>query len=260
MCKYGTLQSRHNDRCKMGCKVPVGGQLFEINGRDVRPSSQAELSWHIGEAYTRQGWEYAAEILQEGLGLKWTPLIRKSLQRLNFLMHEHNREDQLTRSDPDGWRMSVLQRVVNGLNSYFEYDYDIHSDVLEFHRLPGAGMEDMLELIIFNPKNDHLNYVFQEPQAIVVLQPPQSTPLRNVEARSEKDEGGEETTCPVCFQEYGSECNAVQLLPCAHVLCAGCLDAWFKNNNTCPSCRYVYRVKQIAHSLARAWRELLRSI
>lgn len=47
----------------------------------------------------------------------------------------------------------------------------------------------------------------------------------------------EETKCPVCRDEFVHDAAVIEL-PCKHLFCdTGCIEAWLKEWNSCPSCR-----------------------
>mmetsp|Transcript_46230 Transcript_46230/g.119146 ORF Transcript_46230/g.119146 Transcript_46230/m.119146 type:complete len:394 (-) Transcript_46230:47-1228(-) len=60
---------------------------------------------------------------------------------------------------------------------------------------------------------------------------------------SAQDEEDEE--CPVCFEVYGKG-DHLKLLPCGHYFHEDCLIKWFKNEVTCPLCRYNCNTNQPA--------------
>ena len=43
--------------------------------------------------------------------------------------------------------------------------------------------------------------------------------------------------CDVCQMEYESRDQTITL-PCRHLFHAACIKQWFKENRTCPVCRY----------------------
>mmetsp|Transcript_26271 Transcript_26271/g.27348 ORF Transcript_26271/g.27348 Transcript_26271/m.27348 type:complete len:156 (+) Transcript_26271:2-469(+) len=43
--------------------------------------------------------------------------------------------------------------------------------------------------------------------------------------------------CYICFQEF-KENTVVIRLPCGHLYDSKCLVPWFKENSTCPTCKY----------------------
>lgn len=50
-----------------------------------------------------------------------------------------------------------------------------------------------------------------------------------------------EKDCPICLNEYGSDCpdDTPTKLPCGHILGADCLYTWLiSGRNTCPQCRH----------------------
>lgn len=48
---------------------------------------------------------------------------------------------------------------------------------------------------------------------------------------------GEEECCPICLVEY-EDGDELRVLPCGHFMHKTCVDAWLRNNPSCPSCRY----------------------
>lgn len=45
----------------------------------------------------------------------------------------------------------------------------------------------------------------------------------------------EKNKCPICL-----ECENLVSLECQHEFHQGCIDEWFKQNNTCPLCRFKF--------------------
>lgn len=43
--------------------------------------------------------------------------------------------------------------------------------------------------------------------------------------------------CPICLVPYEVGVSEIRTLPCHHVFCKECVDAWFSDHTTCPSCR-----------------------
>jgi ribosomal protein L34E len=44
----------------------------------------------------------------------------------------------------------------------------------------------------------------------------------------------EEHECGICYELLY---QPVQLAPCLHIYCGGCLSDWFKKQHDCPNCR-----------------------
>ena len=54
---------------------------------------------------------------------------------------------------------------------------------------------------------------------------------------SNADEGDKDDCCPICLVEY-EDGDELRVLPCNHCMHKTCVDAWLRNNPSCPSCRY----------------------
>ncbi|KAF0896917.1 hypothetical protein E2562_030767 [Oryza meyeriana var. granulata] len=52
-----------------------------------------------------------------------------------------------------------------------------------------------------------------------------------------KDDGWQETACPVCLADF-ADGETIRLLPeCMHYFHAACIDEWLRTRATCPLCR-----------------------
>ena len=51
------------------------------------------------------------------------------------------------------------------------------------------------------------------------------------------DRDEEENSCHVCFEEYRSGDESLEL-PCGHEFHIHCIEPWFKEHNNCPVCRF----------------------
>lgn len=62
----------------------------------------------------------------------------------------------------------------------------------------------------------------------------------------------EETKCPVCREEFEDDATVVQLA-CKHLFCGtGCIEAWLKDWNSCPTCRAKLPSKEDEDAQAQA--------
>jgi hypothetical protein len=43
--------------------------------------------------------------------------------------------------------------------------------------------------------------------------------------------------CPICLVEYEDRVSEIRTLPCGHFFDKECIDSWFADHTTCPSCR-----------------------
>lgn len=66
-------------------------------------------------------------------------------------------------------------------------------------------------------------------------------PVEIVAAKEEPDKAKElvsklvsEHECGICYELLH---QPVQLAPCLHIFCGGCLSDWFKKQKDCPKCR-----------------------
>jgi hypothetical protein len=53
-----------------------------------------------------------------------------------------------------------------------------------------------------------------------------------------KLDSGPREQCPICFEILDDEQEALQL-PCSHLYHFHCILTWFRNNSSCPLCRYL---------------------
>ena len=84
-----------------------------------------------------------------------------------------------------------------------------------------------------------------DPSSCVVLHPTSDATIsslpRKVFAEVEKTE---EVECLVCKEDFRDDTVVVEL-PCGHVFCdAGCVEAWLKQFNSCPTCRMKLPAKE----------------
>ena len=53
----------------------------------------------------------------------------------------------------------------------------------------------------------------------------------------------ETQTCKICYEDQFS--GIISVLPCGHMFCTKCIQPWLEHNNTCPTCRTLFKEDQI---------------
>lgn len=233
--------------------LPLGWEMYMnpecrayfVNNSTHEAAKRAvpRIRWLNGDQIQQALVKKASKRIQGDRNSNGAPFIRMTLQRLNYLLHQYHKFDKqpniIKRREIDEYRIEFLQRVIFSLNVFFDYEPSDNAATFAFPAEDSGTQEYMIftngivttiELLLFFPKHDRLNYIFREPQALTILPEEQST-------------------CPLCEENYGPEHQAVQLLPCGHTLCHCCLQAWFHKQNTCPFCRQVYRADEIRRRL-----------
>jgi len=206
-----------------------GGRSYFVDMRieEEAKHAKAQLAWRNGEVIRKAFVEAVTQQLQEGQISKNTPFIRKTLQRLNYLLKQYDK----TNSHPspeeihevDERRIEFLQRVVLVLNTSFNYHPSDEEPSFEWlaqepsslENSMTAGIASAIETILIFPHHDRLNYIFREPQALNILL-------------------SEQSTCPLCEEDFRPAHQAVQLLPCSHIYCHCCVQKFFSGGKHVP--------------------------
>jgi hypothetical protein len=47
----------------------------------------------------------------------------------------------------------------------------------------------------------------------------------------------ENTECAICLETYLQGSCMRKIKKCSHSFCVDCIDAWLRNNRTCPNCK-----------------------
>lgn len=88
----------------------------------------------------------------------------------------------------------------------------------------------------FNPLAGTVEFFDIVPPPTEVEEPAASWHLEDVDAACALDHGKEcPVECAICFKTP----TLWRTLPCEHVFCAACADAWLMLHGTCPMCRHV---------------------
>jgi len=73
------------------------------------------------------------------------------------------------------------------------------------------------------------------------------------EQNKENSETYEDTSCPICLEEFSEKPNNQSMTKCGHKFCTSCLMQHLRKNNNCPCCR-TQLLEEIQYSTHRLYR------
>lgn len=61
--------------------------------------------------------------------------------------------------------------------------------------------------------------------------------IKEIEFKDIEEEGFDEICCSICLEEFEDGHEIIRIKMCRHVFHRLCMDAWLKQNQSCPNCR-----------------------
>ena len=87
----------------------------------------------------------------------------------------------------------------------------------------GIDLENIME--------NNADSVHHADYTLLINELPEMTVNENTKIPEDK------TECMICLSNFQLN-EKVKIMPCTHFFHTGCITQWFKNNDTCPICKY----------------------